>query len=428
MADSPLIKRPAETVDFEEEVTARKALKIAAETADRAAAEAPQPAAVPKPTAKQAAEPAAPQASATTPVRPAARRSILRPLLFLLLPVALVGGGYLYVTGGQIMSTDNAYIQADQLGVSTDVAGTVIEVAVHESEAVKKGQLLYRLKPDTYKIALDGAKAQLSAVHDQILTLKASYELSQAQIKQAEADLSYYQTNYNRQQDLAASGAAAKSAFDTATHDLEATRQKIAVAKVQARVALAQLGGSADQPIEQNPLYLQAKSAVDNAQSDLDDTTVRAPFDGIVTGVNAIQVGSYLQASQQAFHLVSSSQLWVTASPKETELTYVRPGQSATITVDTYPGVAWKGTVESISPASGSSFSLLPAQNTTGNWVKVVQRIPMRVTVTDGAGKPPLRVGMSVTVDVDTGHARGLPSFITDFLSAFDRTKAKSHG
>lgn len=419
MADSPMIKRPVETVDFDQEVAARKSLKVASETTDRTAETAPTQPAAPAPE-KRAAVPVG--ASAV----PARKRSVIRPILFLLLPVALVAGGYFYVTGGQIMSTDNAYIQADQLGVSTDVAGTVIEVSVHDNEQVKKGQLLYRLKPDTYQIALDGAKAQLSAVHDQILTLKASYALSQAQIAQAQADLSYYQTNFNRQQDLAASGAAAKSAFDTATHDLEAARQKITVAKVQAQVALAQLGGNADQAIEQNPLYLQAKSAVDNAQTDLNDTYVRAPFDGIVTDVNAIQVGSYLQASQMAFHLVSTTHLWVTASPKETELTDVRPGQTATITVDTYPNVEWKGTVESISPASGSSFSLLPAQNTTGNWVKVVQRIPMRVSITDLAGKPPLRIGMSVTVDVETGHARGLPKFVTDFLSNFD-SKAKPY-
>jgi membrane fusion protein, multidrug efflux system len=151
---------------------------------------------------------------------------------------------------------------------------------------------------------------------------------------------------------------------------------------------------------------------------------VTAPFDGIVTNVNAIQVGSYLQASQQAFSLVSASQIWVEASPKETELTYVRPGQPATISVDTYPGVEWKGVVDSISPASGSSFSLLPAQNTTGNWVKVVQRIPMRVRVEGMDGKPPLRVGMSVTVEVDTGHTRGLPDFVTRLLGRDD----KPHG
>jgi membrane fusion protein (multidrug efflux system) len=336
-----------------------------------------------------------------------------RPLLFALLPLAMIAGAYLYVTGGQIMSTDNAYVQADTVGLSTDVSGIIASIEIHDNEAVKKGQVLFRLKQDSFQIALDGAKAQLGTVHDQILTLQESYKLSLAQVAQAEADLPYYQTTFKRQQDLLLTGAGTKAAFDQAQHDVEATKQRIAVAKAQADTALAQLSGDADQPIERNPFYLQAKSGVDNAQRDLNDTLVRAPFDGVVTNVNSVQVGFYLQASQQAFSLVSTTRLWVEASPKETELTHVQPGQAAILSVDTYPGLEWKGVVDSISPASGSSFSLLPAQNTTGNWVKVVQRIPMRVRIEDMDGKPPLRVGMSVTVDVDTGHARGLPDFIT---------------
>ena len=366
------------------------------------------------------AEPAAPPPAKAPSRRP--RRGLTRPLLFALLPVALAAGGYLYVTGGAVVSSDNAYIQADTVGVSTDVAGTVIAIEVHDNEAVTKGEVLYRLKPDTYRLALDGAKAQLGTVHDQVLTLQASYRLALAQIDQAQADLPFYQTAFKRQQDLLATGAGTKASFDQAQHDLDATRQKIAVAKAQADAALAQLGGDPNQPIEKNSFYLQALSGVDNAQRDLDDTVVRAPFDGVVANVDAIRPGSYLQASQQAFSLVSSTTMWVAASPKETELTNVRAGQPATISVDAYPGVEWKGAVQSISPASGSSFSLLPAQNTTGNWVKVVQRIPLRVNIADADGKPPLRVGMSVTVDVDTGHPRGLPDFINRLLGR-DGTK-----
>jgi membrane fusion protein (multidrug efflux system) len=384
--------------------------------------ESPAP---PKP-APAAAEPTHAPVTKAPPKR--AKRGSRRPLLFALLPVALIAGGYFYVTGGQITSTDNAYVQAEMEGVSTDVAGTVVEIDVHDNETVKKGQVLYRLKPDSFQIALDGAKAQLGTVHDQILTLQASYKLALAQIDQAQADLPFYQIQFKRQQDLLPSGAGTKMASDTAEHDLEAAQQKLKVAKAQAQAMLAQLGGNANQTIEQNPFYLQAKSGVDNAQRDFNDTVVRAPFDGVVTNVEAIQIGSYLQASQQAFSLVSTSNIWVAASPKETELTYVRPGQQATVTVDTYPGVEWKGVVQSISPASGSSFSLLPAQNTTGNWVKVVQRIPMRVRIEDAEGKPPLRVGMSVTVDVDTGHARGLPDFVTSLLERWKSLFAPARG
>jgi membrane fusion protein (multidrug efflux system) len=237
------------------------------------------------------------------------RREWKRPLLFALLPLALVAGGYFYVTGGQIMSTDNAYVQADVVGVSTDVPGTVVAIEVRDNQAVSKGQVLYRLKPDTFQIALDGAKAQLGTVHDQVMTLQASYKLALAQVEQAQADLAFYQTAFKRQQDLLATGAGTKAAFDSAEHDLDATRQRIAVAKAQAEASLAQLGGDPDQKIEKNSFYLQAKSGLDNAQRDLDDTVVRAPFDGIVTNVNAIQIGSYLQTSQQAFSLVSTTHM-----------------------------------------------------------------------------------------------------------------------
>ncbi|MFK0165555.1 HlyD family secretion protein [Rhizobium sp. NPDC090279] len=375
-------------------------------------AEAPSsnPAAQPSTTATPA--PAAP------PEAPRKRRSLTRPVLFALLPVALVIGGYYYVTGGQIMSTDNAYIQADMVGVSTDVSGTVISVDVHENETVKKGQVLFRLKPDSFRIALEGAQAQLGNARNQILNLQASYKQSLAEITQAQADLPYYQTEFDRQQNLITNSVASKAALDQARHNLEAAQQKVLVAQATAAATLAQLGGegTADLPAEQNPLYLQAKAAVDNAQRELDDTVVKAPFDGVTANVPSLQVGAYLTAAQQGFSLVSTTHMWISASPKETELTYVRPGQKVDISVDAYPGVIWKGTVASIAPASGSSFSLLPAQNTTGNWVKVVQRIPMIINIDDTAGKPPLRVGMSVVADVDTGHARGLPDFITNLL------------
>ncbi|WP_047454901.1 HlyD family secretion protein [Rhizobium rhizogenes] len=380
-----------------------------------AVAEAPSSNPAPAPTAAGTASPAA------APEKPRKRRSPTRPILFALLPVALVMGGYYYVTGGQVMSTDNAYVQADMVGVSTDVSGTVISVDVHENEVVKKGQVLFRLKPDSFRITLEGAQAQLGNARNQILNLQASYKQSLAEIAQAQADIPYYQTELERQQNLINSSVASKAAYDQAKHNLEAAQQKVSVAQAQATTTLAQLGGNADLPAEQNPLYLQAKAAVDNAQRELDDTVVRAPFDGITTNVPSLQVGAYLTAAQQGFSLVSTTNMWINASPKETELTYVKTGQKVTISVDAYPGVTWKGTVSSISPASGSSFSLLPAQNTTGNWVKVVQRIPMIISIDDTQGKPPLRVGMSVVAGVDTGHARGLPDSIASLLG-------QSHG
>ncbi|MCW6507223.1 HlyD family secretion protein [Lichenifustis flavocetrariae] len=363
----------------------------------------------------KASEPQPVAAVAQAAAKP--KRSWKRPILFVLLPIGLVAGGYYYVVGGQVMSTDNAYVQAQTIGLSTDVSGTVFEIDVHNNEAVKKGQILFRLRPDSFRIALEGAQAQLGTVRNQVLTLQATYKQSLAQIEQAKADLPYYETTFKRQKDLVASAAASKSIFDQAEHDLISARERLIVSQAQAQSMLAQLGGDADQSVEQNPFYLQAKSLVDNAQRDLNDTIVRAPFDGVVTRVDSLQVGAYLPASQQGFMLVSDSNLWVEASPKETELTWVRPGQAATVTVDTYPGVEWSATVDSINPASGGSFALLPAQNTTGNWVKVVQRIPMRVHIDSLDGKPPLRVGMSVVVEIDTGHPRGVPESLKPIVA-----------
>lgn len=335
-----------------------------------------------------------------------------RLLLFALLPLSVACGAFFYVTGGRVMSTDNAYVQADAVGVSTTVPGLVVAVAVKNNDVVKAGDVLCKLRPDTYQIALDGAKAQLGMVRDQIQTLKANYRLAQAQILQAEADLPFLQTTFKRQTDMIASGATTRVAFDQAQRDLQSALHRITVAKAQASTVLAQLGGDPDLPTEKNPGYLQALATVNRAQRDLDDTVIRAPFDGVVTNVDTLQVGSYLQASQQAFSLVSTTRMWVAASPKETEMTWVRVGQHATVSIDTYPEAEWSGVVESISPASASSFSVLPAQNTTGNWVKVVQRIPIRVRLTNAGEGPPLRVGMSAVVDIDTGRSRGVPQVL----------------
>ncbi|AYD02023.1 HlyD family secretion protein [Neorhizobium sp. NCHU2750] len=358
-------------------------------------------------------ETAAPAAAETPATRMRRQRSVKRLVLFSLLPIAVVVGGYYYIQGGQVMSTDNAYIQADMVGVSTDVAGTVVSINVHENQQVKKGDVLFTLKQDSFRIALDGAKAKLGEARNQLLNLQASYKQALAQIQQAQTDIPYYETVLDRQQKLISGSAASQTAFDDAKHNLDAAREKVTVAKAEADATLAELGGNADQPIESNPTYLAAQSAVDDAQRQLDDTVVRAPFDGIVTNVSSLQVGSYLDAAEQGFSLVASKNMWISANPKETELTYIKPGQEVTITVDTYPDLQWKGTVASVSPASGASFALLPSQNTSGNWVKVVQRIPMRVNIddADAKGKPPLRVGMSVVLDVDTGHKRGLPQF-----------------
>jgi membrane fusion protein, multidrug efflux system len=362
--------------------------------------------------------------SARDKIRRFSRRDRIRWGLFALLPLVLLAGGFYYVTGGQVMSTDDAYVQAEKVGISTDVSGIVQEVAVKDNQRVDAGQVLYRLDPRQFQIALDNAKANLAQTALMIEAMKQDYKrmMSDTAAQQAQVDLD--QTNYDRNAMLLKTATVSQAVFDQARYTLENDKGKLAALQQQSKVQLAKLSGNPDIATTEHPQYRQAQAQVDEAQRQLDHTVVTAPFAGIVTDVPAVAPGKYLAASTTAFFLVDTDHVWVDATPKETELTYVRPGQPVTVTVDMYPDHEWHGVVESVSPAAAQEFSLLPAQNTSGNWVKVVQRVPMRVRLdTSDKNLPPLRAGMSVEVDVDTGHARGLPHFLT---SLFHRTDQRS--
>jgi membrane fusion protein, multidrug efflux system len=368
-------------------------------------------------------EPTPPDESPLVPAAPDSvtpKKSLRRPLMFALLPLALIVGGYFYVTGGAVMSTDNAYVQADMVGLSTDVSGIVREVSVHDNQKVAKGDVLFKLDDLQFRLALDRAEAQIGNTRNDLVALQTSYRNMQAQVEQAQKDVDFNMVNFKRQEQLLANNFTPKATFDAARNTLQGSQQKLASLNAQLAGIAANLNGNPDAPIDEHPRYKDAVAARDEAARQLAHTIVRAPFAGIVTNVPSLQPGQYLAAAATAFNIVSTDHVWVQASPKETELTYVKPGQKVTVEVDTFPGQRWAGTVESISPASASSFSLLPAENTSGNWVKVVQRIPMRVRVNNAPGKPALRVGMSVEVSVDTGHERGLPSFITDLFGPSD--------
>jgi membrane fusion protein (multidrug efflux system) len=355
------------------------------------------------------------QVAASAPVP---KKSWRRTLMFALLPVALTAGGYFYVTGGAVMSTDNAYVQADTVGLSTDVSGIVTQVLVHDNQKVAKGDILFKLDPLQFQLALDRAEAQVGNTRNDLIALQTSYRNMQAQVEQAQKDVDFNAVNFQRQEQLIANNFTPKATYDAARNTLQNSQQKLASLQQQLAGLAANLNGDPNAPIENHPRYKDAVAARDEAARQLAHTVVHAPFAGIVTNVPSLQPGQYLAAAATAFNIVSTDHVWVQASPKETELTYVKPGQQVTVEVDTYPGQRWTGTVDSISPASASSFSLLPAENTSGNWVKVVQRIPMRVSVTNVPGKPQLRVGMSVELSVDTGHERGLPSFLTGWFGS----------
>ena len=292
------------------------------------------------------------------------RRNWTRWGLFALLPLVLLVGVYWYVTGGRIMSSDDAYVEAEKVGISTDVSGIVKDVDVTENQYVKAGQVLYRLDPEQFQIAVDNAKANLAQTALMLESMKKDYQRMLSDIAAQEAVVEFDRTMFASDSMLLRSHTISQAVFDQAKATLGNDRNKLESLRQQAQVQLAKLGGNPDIDVTQHPQYREAKTKVDEAQ------------------------------------------------PKETELTYVRPGQAVTVTVDTYPDRQWHGTVESVSPAAAQEFSLLPAQNTSGNWVKVVQRVPMRIRVdTSDKSLPRLAAGMSVEIGVDTGHARGFPHF-----------------
>ena len=337
------------------------------------------------------------------------RRRLLRPVL-MLGGVIIVGVGSLYfwLSGGRYVDIDNAYIQAERLSVSTDVSGLIAAVPVHEGQQVKQNDVLLKLDDRQFRIALQSAQANLAQTRLTLDATKRDYERMLRDVASKNAQVQLDQARFDRTNGLVRGGDVSRQAYDDARFQLQVDSQAYESSKVAAQVQLAKLGGDANADVDTMPAFKQAQAQVDEAQRQLDHATVRAPMDGVVTGVNSVSPGMYLGASTGAFGLVSERQAWVEANPKETELTYVRPGNKVEVTVDTYPGRVWDGKVESIAPASGSEFSILPAQNSSGNWVKVVQRIMVRVSLDMKPGDPPLRAGMSVEANIDTGHTRSL--------------------
>jgi membrane fusion protein (multidrug efflux system) len=341
------------------------------------------------------------------PATRARRRSLLRPILMLGgIAVVIVASVAYWLTGGRYVSIDDAYVRAAKLAVSTDVSGIVAEVAVKEGQRVKEGDVLLRLDQRQFLIALAGARANLAQVGLTMEAMKRDYQRMLRDIDVKQSQVQSDQASFDRYAKLVGGGGATRAEYDDARFKLAGDKQMVDSLTVQAQVQLARLGGDASIDVAKTPQYMQAQAQVDEMQRQLDHTVIKAPFAGIVTQVDSVQPGQYLAAATAAFGLVSVDRVWVEGNPKETELTYVKPGDHVDVTVDTYPGRTWTGIVESISPASGSEFSILPAQNSSGNWVKVVQRIPLRVRVDRHEGDPELRAGMSVVVEIDTGHVR----------------------
>jgi membrane fusion protein (multidrug efflux system) len=328
--------------------------------------------------------------------------------------VALVASVALafWLTGGRYVSTDDSYVQTAKLMVSTDVSGLVNTVNVREGQHVRKGDVLFTLDPRPFQIALDNSKAQLAQVAQTVVSTKADYQsmLSSAAAQRAQVDLD--QKNYVRYAALLKANAIAPATYDQSRLTLATAQQQLVSLQQTAQTQLAKLNGDPNIAVEKTPQYQQARAAVDEAQRQLDHTVVRAPFNGVVAEVDSLQPGTLVISAMSAFSttsavgLVGTDNVWIEAHMKETDLTRVKNGEPVDISIDTYPGRTWKGHVEAVSAASGAAFSVLPAENASGNWVKVTQRIPVRIAINRHKNDPDLRSGMSTVVDIDTGHRR----------------------
>lgn len=368
------------------------------------------------------AEKPAPQLSVVPEAPPPKRRRSLRLVLMLVVPLAIIlGGGYLWLTGGRFVSTDNAYLEQNRVSITADQSGRIVDVAVRENQAVKKGDLLFKIDPQPYQIALNQADAAVATARLQVEQLRSSWQQAVAEEQSAEETLDYQQKVFARQQDLLKRGVSSNADFDAAENKLRNAEQALALAKERVSGALTALGGNPDLPTDQHPSVMQAQAARASAALALEQTTVYAPADGVVSQTDRLRVGQYVTNPAMAptvlMTLVETSSAYVEANFKETDLTHMRVGQPATITFDAYPDQTFKAEVESIDAGTGSAFSLLPAQNASGNWVKVVQRVPVRLKIDGDLDIAAVPAGLSASVDVDTGHRRTLPGFGTAVAS-----------
>jgi len=307
-----------------------------------------------------------------------------------------------YIFSGRYISTDNSYVKANKVSVAPEVSGVILPVTVGDNQAVHKGDVLFTIDPKPFQIEVDRTAANLAAVVTQINDLKSQAQQKQEEIKIAQSDADYADLEYNRRAAPNMHEAVSQQSREDAQHERDITRTKIVQLQQELVGILAQLNGNADIAPEDHPLYKVAKAALDMAQLNLARTTVHAPVDG-TTGTMP-KTGDYAIATVPSLSMVEDGDVWIEANFKETEITNMVQGQPVKIEVDTYPDHVWQGHVASISPATGSEFSVLPAQNATGNWVKVVQRIAVRIAPDRKDGEPVLRTGMSANVTVDTGH------------------------
>jgi membrane fusion protein, multidrug efflux system len=325
-----------------------------------------------------------------------------KPLLIAGPALGIAIGGGLWLSGGRYVETDNAYVGADTVVVTPEITGNVSAVNVREGQHIAKGDLLFQIDPEPYRIARDTANGEVAAAKIQLDALKQSHAKALRDIETAQTQTDFQRKNFDRISQLAQRNFSAQADLDKARASLNQAEGDLAAAQQTERGILAQLGGDENLPLEKYPPYMQAKAKLDEAERDLRVTELRAPISGVVTQSSSLLPGRYLAPGTAALAVVDVDHVWVDANPKETDLEKLKAGEVAEVTVDAYPDHVFTGSLDSISPGTGAQFALLPAQNASGNWVKVVQRVPVRIRIDRKADDPVLRAGMSANVSIDT--------------------------
>ena len=345
------------------------------------------------------------------------RRSVggrfARAALLALGPVAImIAGLYLYVTSGRYVTTENAYVKAELIVVTPEVSGFVAEVAVAENQRVAAGDILFRLDPKRFEVERDRRGAELDAARQSVEAAKARRRAKQAELVAAQADAAFLRDELRRAEALWENRTVSETNVMSARRLATQAARKVDIARGEVAEALAELGGDPGTPTDEHPTVTKALADLEKAELDLAATVLRAPSDAIAANVR-LQPGEFLEDGDPVMSLVSTNGFWIEANLKETDLTHLREGHLAKLTVDAYPDIAWSAHVSSLAPATGAEYALLPPQNASGNWVKIVQRVPVRLEIAPQPDAPPLRAGMSVAVSIDTGYERPLPEVLS---------------
>ena len=337
---------------------------------------------------------------------------LVRIVLFGAIPaLALSVAGYLYAKGGRYITTENAYVKADIVRVSTNIDGQVTEVFISENQRIDKGDPLFAIDPRPYEKVLAGAEADLTAARHRIEALRAHYRQGQGAIAAAQEQVSYLKKEFTRQEELLKKGVGTQARFDETEHALNMAKRDLASAREDNLMVRAELAGDPEIAPERHPDYLHAEAQREMAALNLSYAIVLSPAAGVLSKVS-LEPGEYVTKGQSMMAIVSTENLWVEANLKEVDLGNISVGQKAIVVLDSLPDVEWPATVDSISPATGAEFSVLPPQNATGNWVKVVQRIPVRLLLADRPGAESLRAGLTASISIDTGLERDVAVLI----------------